>query len=320
MIGNISIDLSIILLLTILADLVDGEVRDRVCPVHPVKVCWQVGTYLLKKLKKSITGGVMLWTLTVLPVLAIYSIPLTLCLVLTRSWVMVILCIIISSIVNKFTISLKLLDWYYRTILECFKNNDEAKARVLLQEIVRRDVFSLDRPHLYSALIETYVESLVDGFTSPLFWFSILGLPGSYLQRLSNTMDSLVGYRHEPYRDVGWFSANVDTFLNVPGSIIFAIIILLSSYRKGIFGEFINILKESRSVSSINARVVFAAISATLRVDLEKLDEYRVGNYSRLPDLDDCIKVREVMYRVLALCVAMFLIITMFVNVIALVA
>ncbi|NPB00562.1 MAG: cobalamin biosynthesis protein [Crenarchaeota archaeon] len=289
MISKISIIFSIILMNTIIIDLLNGEVRDKVCPIHPVVICWKIGSFLLNRVQKTRTGGVVLWICTVIPLLFIYALFPTMLLIyfIESNIIYIVIIIIIISMINKFTISLKLLNWYYLTILQLLENN-EAKARILLQEIVRRDVFALDRDHVISALVETYVESLVDGLVSTLFWFSLLGLVGSYLQRLSNTMDSLVGYKHDPYRDVGWFSANVDTILNIPGSILFSIFLLISSYRRGIFREFLNNLKSSINVTSINARLVFAAASTVLRVDLEKPCEYRVGNYGIFPSIHHC--------------------------------
>ncbi len=309
MIKRIAIIFSIVLLGTVLIDLLNGEVRDKVCPIHPVKICWVLGSKILRSIRKSRLGGVALWFLTVTPLLVTYAILPTVllyCFMNINIIYMIAFTIILASL-NKFTISLKLLNWYYSTILNFLKTCNEAKARVLLQEIVRRDVFALDRDHVLSALVETYVESIVDGLISPLFWFSILGLVGSYLQRLANTMDSLVGYKHEPYRDVGWFSANIDTLLNIPGSVIFSVILLIVSFRRGIFKEFINILKCSKSVSSINARIIFSATSAVLRVDLEKPDEYRVGIYGIFPSIDHCRRLFRVSMIAVSLCILLFL-------------
>ncbi|NPA70867.1 MAG: cobalamin biosynthesis protein [Crenarchaeota archaeon] len=313
MIKKISIILALILINTILIDFLNGEVRDKVCPIHPVKICWQLGSKILKNIKRTRSGGVILWISTVTPLLTIYAIvPMLLLYYLMNINIFyTILLIVTLSILNKFTISLKLLNWYYITILKYLENNNEAKARVLLQEIVRRDVFALDRDHVLSALIETYVESIVDGFVSPLFWFSIFGLVGSYLQRLANTMDSLVGYKHDPYRDVGWFSANVDTLLNIPGTVLFSIMLILVSFRRGMFKEFMSNVKRSRSVSSINARIVFSATSTVLKVDLEKPDEYRVGDYGTFPNIDHCKRLFKIVKRAVSLCILLLLIISL---------
>jgi len=309
---NIFIELATILIASILIDIADGEVREKVCPIHPVKICWQLGSLILRRIKKTRASGIMLWILTVMPLLLIYAIAPTLMLFYadkTGKVALLVVSLVMCSVINKFTISFRLLNWYFVSILDYIDKNNEAKARVLLQEIVRRDVFALDRSHIYSALIETYVESLVDGFVSPLFWFSILGLVGSYVQRLANTMDSLVGYRHDPYREVGWFSANIDTILNVPGSIIFSVLSLLSSYRRGMFREFLKNLESGRDVSSVTARVVFAVACTLLKVDLEKPGEYKIGIYGRLPDIEHCKKLLSCVYRTSSLSVLLFLLV-----------
>ncbi len=284
----------VILLSTVLIDLVDGEVRDKICPIHPVRICWLYGSKLMKVVPKSFIGGILLWLVTVLPLLFAYSVvPLTIFYIFRRHIIIEIFIVITIILLNKFTISLRLLLWYYREIVKLYREDRKGRARALLQEIVRRDVFSLDDSHVFSALIETFSESLIDSFASPIFWFSILGPVGSYIQRLANTMDSLVGYPYPPYRDIGKFSALVDTMLNLPASILFSIALISSNYRIGLFRRFLKNLKHSTHIKSLNARIVFSAIVSILNVKLEKVGEYVVGT-GELPSVDMC----EICYKV----------------------
>ncbi len=295
-----SIDLIVILLGTLLLDIIDGEVRDKVCPIHPVRICWIVGSKLLSRMKKNFINGVLLWIFVEILLISIYCIiPLIIFVRYYDITIVRFLCIVVLICFNKYTISLRLLFWYYREILRRLRCGERGVARVLLQEIVRRDVFSLDDYHVNSALIETFVESLVDGFSSTVFWYVILGPVGSYLQRIANTLDSLVGYRYEPYREIGKFSAIVDTILNIPGSVLLSICLVISNFSLDTFRRFVKYFRNS-NVSSINARLVFSAISSVLNVRLEKISEYSVGE-GNLPSIEDCERCYYVCIRGLIL-------------------
>ena len=50
---------------------------------------------------------------------------------------------------------------------------------------------------------------------SPIFWYAVAGIPGIVLFKVVSTMDSMVGYRTERYRDFGWCGARLDDLLNL---------------------------------------------------------------------------------------------------------
>ncbi len=294
------------LALAVAIDLADGEVRDRVCPLHPVSIAWRLGSSLLQRFKKTVLHGVVLWLATVVPLVLLYGALAEIILSHTLSPFEILLVLPCYSALLKFTFSIKLLRWYYKAILENFEKC-EVKARVLLQEIVRRDVFALTQEEAFSALIETFIESLVDGVASPLLYYSILGLPGAYLQRLANTMDSLVGYPYEPYREIGKFSAHVDTVLNLAPAIVISLLIVLIG--RGSLRKFVRIVRDSGSVRSLNARLVFAAIASSLNIRLEKPGDYVVNPDGERPSLDICRRVLKLCDYVLAvyLCIVTLL-------------
>ena len=49
------------------------------------------------------------------------------------------------------------------------------------------------------AAIESLSENLTDGFTSPLAWYAVAGLPGLVVFKVVSTMDSMVGYKTPRY-------------------------------------------------------------------------------------------------------------------------
>jgi adenosylcobinamide-phosphate synthase len=94
------------------------------------------------------------------------------------------------------------------------------QARSKLSQYVGRDTEKLAEPEILRAVLETVTENATDGVTAPLF-YAIVGafLPGvgsipfALAYKAASTLDSMVGYRHEPYTDLGWFSAKLEDIL-----------------------------------------------------------------------------------------------------------
>ncbi len=102
-------------------------------------------------------------------------------------------------------------------VLQPLSLGDLPTARSRLSLYVGRDTENLSQSEILRALLETVGENAVDGVTAPLF-YAILGafIPGvgsvplGLGYKAASTLDSMVGYRREPYRDLGWFSAQLE--------------------------------------------------------------------------------------------------------------
>ena len=89
-----------------------------------------------------------------------------------------------------------------------------------LSQYVGRDTEKLAQPEILRAVLETVAENATDGVMAPLF-YAIVGafLPGvgsvplALAYKASSTLDSMIGYRKEPYTDLGWFSAQLEDLL-----------------------------------------------------------------------------------------------------------
>jgi adenosylcobinamide-phosphate synthase len=92
--------------------------------------------------------------------------------------------------------------------------DDLDAARAAVANLVGRDTNTMDASACRRAAIESLGESLTDGFTSPLFWYALLGLPGLVLFKVVSTMDSMVGYRTPRYLRFGWCGARLDDAMN----------------------------------------------------------------------------------------------------------
>ena len=88
-------------------------------------------------------------------------------------------------------------------------------ARSAAARLVGRDTDRMDLAACRRGAIESLGESLVDGVVSPIFWYCVAGVPGIVVFKVVSTMDSMVGYKTERYRDFGWCGARLDDLLNL---------------------------------------------------------------------------------------------------------
>ena len=89
---------------------------------------------------------------------------------------------------------------------------DEGRKQVA--RIVGRDTSELSAQEVRTAALETLAENLSDGVIAPLFWLAVLGTPGMLAYKMVNTLDSMIGYKTERYRDFGCWAANIDDVVN----------------------------------------------------------------------------------------------------------
>ena len=62
----------------------------------------------------------------------------------------------------------------------------------------------------------------------------MLGVPGMLAYKMTNTMDSMIGYRNERYKDFGCFAARIDDVANwIPARITALLMVLVSQFPIG---------------------------------------------------------------------------------------
>ena len=87
-------------------------------------------------------------------------------------------------------------------------------GRRQVARIVGRDTQSLSEAEIVKATIETVAENTTDGVISPLIYGAIGGPVLLWAFKAASTLDSMVGYLDDKYRDIGWSSAKLDDALN----------------------------------------------------------------------------------------------------------
>ena len=128
--------------------------------------------------------------------------------------------------------------------------------------------------------MESVSENTVDGITGPLFYYTIFGLPGAFVYRAINTIDSMVGYKTTLFKNVGWFGAKCDTILNYVPSRLTGLVMILGALILGYnWKESLYIMRrDSRKLESLNAGFPMAALAGALGTRLEKMNHYTIGN------------------------------------------
>ena len=103
-----------------------------------------------------------------------------------------------------------------REVREVFRAVDRSleEGRRQVARIVGRDTSELSAQEIRTAALETLAENLSDGVIAPLFWLAILGVPGMLAYKMVNTLDSMIGYRTERYKDFGCWAAHIDDIAN----------------------------------------------------------------------------------------------------------
>jgi adenosylcobinamide-phosphate synthase len=103
-----------------------------------------------------------------------------------------------------------------REVREVFHAVDRSldEGRKQVARIVGRDTSELSAQEIRTAALETLAENLSDGVIAPLFWFAVGGAPAMMTYKMVNTLDSMIGYRTERYRDFGCWAARIDDVAN----------------------------------------------------------------------------------------------------------
>lgn len=106
-------------------------------------------------------------------------------------------------------------------------------GRRQVARIVGRDTSQLTADEVRKAALETLAENLSDGVTAPLFWLTLLGVPGMAAYKMINTLDSMIGYRTERYKKFGTVAARLDDAANyIPARLTAVLMVLVAGHPK----------------------------------------------------------------------------------------
>ena len=199
---------------------------------------------------------------------------------ITVDYLYIIISVIVGGVLLKTTIAIKGMERHALAVVTAIEQNNISSARDNLSMIVKRNTKNLDKNHVFSGVLESISENTVDGITGPLFYFAVFGLPGAFVYRVVNTADSMIGYKTDIFKNVGWFGANCDKILNYIPSRLTGFIMILSAmilgndWRK----SYEIMIRDARKTKSPNAGYPMAAIAGALGAKFEKIDHYSLGD------------------------------------------
>ena len=101
-----------------------------------------------------------------------------------------------------------------RNVYKELQKQDLPAARKAVARIVGRDTQNLTAEGVTKAAVETVAENASDGVIAPLLYMLLGGAPLAMAYKAVNTLDSMVGYKHEKYRAIGMVSARLDDVAN----------------------------------------------------------------------------------------------------------
>jgi adenosylcobinamide-phosphate synthase len=296
--------LILIVILAILLDIIAGEPPNI---IHPVVIMgWIISRFkpYFMKLHNRILSG----CLFLLSVVILNTAPIIIVLyILYRPGKILFLIIFIILYVYflKSTFSINSMGKHIRRIVNSINDNDISMARKHTSMVVRRDTDNMDVHGIASASIETIAEGFVDGYLTPLFFYSFFGLAGALVSRAINTMDSNIAYRDSKHYEIGRCTAIGDSIINFFGSRMVPLIFRLSSLLMGYGGLKTLIVN---TTDSLNAGYSIGSMASVLNVRLEKKGEYIINDQGHQPEAIDIIKAMNIYYLSSAIFLILFVI------------
>ena len=177
------------------------------------------------------------------------------------------------------------------------------EGREQVARIVGRDTSELSAQKVRTAALETLAENLSDGVIAPLFWLALLGTPGMLTYKMVNTLDSMIGYRTERYKDFGCWSARIDDVANyIPARLTALLMALPHAILNFDFSIFNFIKKNGKNHASPNSGYPEAALAGILNCRFggphyyfgELFDKPYIGENDRELTTDDMKKAIRV--------------------------
>ena len=167
-------------------------------------------------------------------------------------------------------------------------------GRTRVGRIVGRDTARLSAREILCATIETVAENLTDGVISPMLYLALGGPVLGMAFKAASTLDSMIGYLNEKYRDVGWFAAKADDVWNYIPARITALLMCVAAFLVGLDGQraFRIVMRDHANHLSPNCAWSESAAAGALGVQLGGDHEY-FGQVVHKPTIGDDLRPPE---------------------------
>jgi adenosylcobinamide-phosphate synthase len=266
----------------ILIDLIFGDPKNRYHPTAWIGMLIAKFTPIAKNqnvIYEKIGGVLIILIVSSIVALLLLSLDVGISLIST-DYVSMIISVIVGALLLKTTIAIRGMEKHAISVLESLENDNLDMARNYLSMIVKRKTTNLDKNHVISGVLESISENTVDGITGPMFYYAFFGLPGAFVYRIVNTADSMIGYKNDLFKNIGWFTATCDTILNyIPSRLtgllmIFSAALLQNNWRN----SYKVMMRDGKTTESPNAGYPMAALAGALETKFEKINHYKLGD------------------------------------------
>jgi adenosylcobinamide-phosphate synthase len=266
----------------ILIDLIFGDPKNR---YHPT--AW-IGTLIAKftplakhqnSMFEKIGGVLIIVIISSIVILLLLSLDFGISLIFT-DYLSLIVSVLIGAMLLKTTIAIRGMEKHAINVLESLENNNLNMARNHLSMIVKRNTTNLDKNHVLSGVLESISENTVDGITGPMFYYAFFGLSGAFFYRIVNTADSMIGYKNDLFKNLGWFTATCDTILNYIPSRLTGLMMIISAalLHNNWRHSYKIMMRDGKKTESPNAGYPMAALAGALETKFEKINHYKLGD------------------------------------------
>ena len=263
---------------------------------HPVVMMGKLINFLDKRLRSTgddakrekLAGGII-WIVTVTVSTAV---PAVLLFVLgkTNFW----LRFLVEAFMCYQILATKSLGDAAMNVYKPLASKDISLAREKVSMIVGRETEKLDEKGITRATVETVAENTSDGVIAPLFFMAIGGATLGFMYKAVNTMDSMLGYTDEPYKNVGFIPAKMDDVFNyIPARLSAGLMLVAGMISKLDVQSGIRIFKRDRyNHASPNSAQTESVMAGLLNVRLGG-DAYYHGVLHKKPYIGDDIREIE---------------------------
>ena len=290
-------------LLILIGVLLDWLIGDPPWLPHPIIAMGKTIGFLNKKLnhgKHRRAKGFLLLFLVL---------GLTGAIVFGLQWLLYSINIYLYMIFNLYLIvtalAAKTLAIEVRKVITALMGGDIEVSRVQVGYLVGRDTSELKEKEIIRATVETTAENTIDGVLAPIFYL-LLGalIPVPWLNpvmlvmlyKATNTLDSMVGYVQEPYKDFGYASAKFDDLVNFIPARLGSIFMLVAGMFLGYtFNDGCRIFKRDRhNHKSPNSAHPESVVAGLLGIQLGGTNQY-FGEILEKPTIGDAKSPLEIL-------------------------
>jgi adenosylcobinamide-phosphate synthase len=276
------VNAALALLLAVLLDALAGDPRWLPHPIRWMGLAVERGEAWMRALPLPLVMGGGL--LAVGLILGTYAAASTIIVLASRCHPL--LGFLLNVVLLFYCLSTRSLAEAAKGVWQVLVRGDLAAARRTVAMIVGRETAELDEAGVARAAVETVAENLVDGIMAPLFWAAVGGAPLALAYKMTNTLDSMVGYKNDRYRAFGKVAAKIDDLANwLPARLSLPLISLAASAldRRGA-AAWRQARRDGRRHSSPNAGWPEAAFAGALEIWLGGPNRYH-GKWVHKPTI-----------------------------------